>query len=232
MQMNYWKTTTNKFGILKNLSYLRTLNKQTMGQYYQPTVLHTVTKKNGQIALRPRAAVNSHSVGCSSKLMEHSYIGNHLCVAIENLLRPDGDWYMQPIVWAGDYADKEVDTQYNWMDQWGTIREGGENLYSLAKPENYIVPKPRKLPAEFQYILNHDTKQFVDKKTVPKDADGYRLNPLPLLTCEGNGRGGGDYCDEDKAPAIIGSWARCRISVETSVPADFTELIFNLIENK
>jgi hypothetical protein len=50
-------------------------------------------------------------------------------------------------------------------------------------------------------------------------------HPLPLLTAEGNGRGGGDYRGESP---LIGSWARDVISVETEAPTDFEELLFDL----
>jgi len=213
-----------------------------MGQYYKPIVLETITKKNGQSALRPRAFILAHDIHyrfknyadkwCTTyvglKLLEHSYMKNHMCQRVEALLMPGGDWYKQPIVWAGDYADTETDTRYNWLDKDGDIREAGVNLYSFGTDELKIIPKAKKIPAAFKYILNHDTKQFVDKTKVPK-TDGWQLHPLPLLTCEGNGRGGGgDYCNEDEFP-IIGTWARHRISIETSVPDGYTELVFDLL---
>jgi hypothetical protein len=47
------------------------------------------------------------------------------------------------------------------------------------------------------------------------------------LTCEGNGRGGGDYRGESP---LIGSWARDVISVSDTKPKDFEELVFDLVE--
>ena len=87
----------------------------------------------------------------------------------------------------------------------------------------------KKSMSKFRYIVNHDKKQFVDKTKVPeiKDWEGARLHPLPLLTCEGNGRGGGDFRGEDKR---IGMWARDLISIEKEMPSDFEELIFDLAE--
>jgi hypothetical protein len=83
-----------------------------------------------------------------------------------------------------------------------------------------------RLQKKYQYILNHTTKQFVDKTKVPIN-DGWQIHPLPLLTCEGNGRGGGDYLGDN---TIIGTWARHIISVDKQVPEDYTELIFNITE--
>jgi hypothetical protein len=42
-----------------------------------------------------------------------------------------------------------------------------------------------------------------------------------LLTCEGNGRGGGDFRGENK---FVGTWARDIISVESKKPQGFTEI--------
>jgi hypothetical protein len=46
---------------------------------------------------------------------------------------------------------------------------------------------------------------------------------LPLLTAEGNGRGGGDYRGENEN--LIGSWARDIISVEMEIPDGYDELV-------
>jgi hypothetical protein len=81
-----------------------------------------------------------------------------------------------------------------------------------------------------KYLVNHDKKQFVNKTNVPKDRDGWRIHPLPLLTCEGNGRGGGDFRGDSD---LVGSWARDIISVESTkstIPKGYTELIFDLTE--
>ena len=71
-------------------------------------------------------------------------------------------------------------------------------------------------------------KQYVDKTKVPKDNDGWRIAPLPLLTCEGNGGGGGDfYVVPDRQQgntSLIGTWARDYISIETKKPKDYKEL--------
>ena len=66
-----------------------------MGQYYKP------------IILEPRGGVKawfySHEYGNGLKLMEHSYIGNSFCNAVENYLTNNP----QRLVWAGYYADCE-----------------------------------------------------------------------------------------------------------------------------
>ena len=67
-------------------------------------------------------------------------------------------------------------------------------------------------------------KEYVDKDIAPEDKEGWKVHPLPLLTCEGNGRGGGDYRLRNE---FIGYWSRDRISVEEKAPKDYEELIPN-----
>lgn len=102
----------------------------------------------------------------------------------------------------------------------------GECLYSLAdtrENENGKVirrAKP-KIDAscertEVRWLINDDKKLFIDLWDLPC-VDGYRVHPLPLLTAEGNGRGGGDYSGLDMA--LVGSWSRDFIRVsETNWP--------------
>jgi hypothetical protein len=185
-----------------------------MGQYYKPVVLDKTKKK-------PINWIYSHKYDNGLKLMEHSWLGNNFVGAVENLLIPGGEWYMMPIVWAGDYADTEKDKEYN--------------IYSLCGDDNEINPTETKIGSEYRYIVNHTKKQFVDKTKVPlsdvydngAEKFEYRIHPLPLLTCEGNGRGGGDYGGKED---IVGSWARDIISIEIEEPIAMKELEFNLLE--
>lgn len=200
------------------------LTKNERNQYKPAQWISTHDVKSKFIGFDNR----THYMGQGLKLMEHSWINNPLCQLVEYLLLPGQPWHKQPIVWAGDYADGEFHNTYNWIDKDGKIHKHEENLYDLANNETkYKVGKKPKLLKKFRYILNHTTNQFVDKTKVPKDNDGWRIHPLPLLTCEGNGRGGGDYRGEND---IIGSWARHIISVEASIPNGYTELIFDITE--
>ena len=194
-----------------------------MGQYYKPVSLEKQegiyshdyknrwVNSNGEIML----------MGNGLKLMEHSWIGNSFVGAVEMLIAEGGDWYGDRIVWAGDYADPEPETE--------------QNLYSICK----TVKKRHTKVKGFRYIINLETKEFVDKRKVPvdhiyTDKNGKewksRIHPLPLLTCEGNGRGGGDYHEENP---LIGSWAGNRITVSKQKPSnEFTELNFDLVEHR
>jgi hypothetical protein len=199
-----------------------------MGQYYKPVILGEKTEENHETV---KAWMYSHEYGGGLKLMEHSYQGNKFVSTFEKQLSRKGDYHKSRVVWAGDYADEEPGLKI--------IEEGKEydaNLHSLCNDKNEIKPKVSKTDT-YQYILNHTKKEFVDKNKVPeiKDWKGTKIHPLPLLTCEGNGRGGGDFRGDEKG--IVGSWARDVISVEKTNPLvtngtmDYKEIIFDLNED-
>ena len=174
-----------------------------MGQYYYPIILNS----DGKIVVWMCA----HNYNNGLKLMEHSYLGNNFVSTFEFGLSPEGPHYKSRVVWAGDYADKELDQE--------------KNLYQMCDEYTMISPQVKETKM-YRYIINHSKKQFVDKTKAPKQ-ENFALHPLPLLTCEGNGRGGGDYRGESP---LIGSWARDIISVEEVAPEGFEELVFDLVE--
>lgn len=173
-----------------------------MGQYYKPTNIDN------------KEWLYSHDYGNGLKLTEHSYIGNDFVSAVENLLIPAGRWYKARIVWAGDYADGEPELEAD---------ENGNkpNLYHLCEDDKKIEPETRELPPEYRYLCNHSKKVFIDYTTIKQDESGWTINPIPLLTCEGNGRGGGDFRGEDSR---VGTWARDSISIESSIPEGYTSV--------
>lgn len=179
-----------------------------MGQYYYPIVLD----ENGKKII---VWMNAHNYSNGAKLTEHSYLGNNFVSTFEFGLSPEGPYYKSRVVWAGDYADKEPDQE--------------DNLYHMCNEYKMINPQ-EKDTTKYRYIINHSKKQYVNKSNVPTtrvDYKNWELHPLPLLTCEGNGRGGGDYRDD--AP-IVGTWARDIISVDEVKPEGFEELVFDLVE--
>lgn len=187
-----------------------------MGQYYHPAVL-------GENKRTVKAWVYSHDItyefkrddgkvfmlGNGLKLMEHSYLKNDFVQAFETLIFENP----QIVVWAGDYADE--------------CKGRKTNVYDRCKDKTKLIPENRISIKQGRYLLNHDKKTFVDKFKVPKFNGGYQIHPLPLLTCEGNGRGGGDFRGDD---SIVGTWARDYVSVQGTKPKGFTELIFDLKE--
>ena len=174
-----------------------------MGQYYYAVILDA----NGWI-------LTWMAPGFGAKLMEHSYLRNEGVCTFESELTPEGRHHMSRVVWCGDYADAEPGL--------------GKNLHLICNERNDLMLQTTiKNTDEYPFLVNHTKRQFVDKSKVPKGGPGLKIHPLPLLTCEGNGRGGGDFHGESP---LIGSWARDVISAEKTAPAEFTELAFDLRE--
>jgi hypothetical protein len=196
-----------------------------MGQYYKPLVL---TKKKPVVTETVLAWMYPHEYDNGLKLMEHSWIGNNFVETFESLLSPRGKYAKHRIVWAGDYADGEH--ELTTKDETGEDVE--TNLYSLCEDNAKINPK-QVTKSKYRFILNHTTKEFVDKEkcpvsdiwTDPKTGveHPFIIHPLPLLTCEGCFRGGGDFRDETNT--FVGKWARHSISVANTVPKGFKEII-------
>ena len=210
-----------------------------MGQYYHAIILAPKGKKQIEKVVN---WVYSHdikhtwkrddgtkiSMGNGLKLMEHSYRKNGFVNAFETLIADNP----QRVVWAGDYADNEPDQKI-------TVKEEKElngikylvdveeevNLYGLCDDSTKIIPKARR--KEYRFVINHTKKCYVDKRKVPKFNDGWQLHPLPILTCEGNGRGGGDFRGES---SLIGLWARDLISVSDIEPIGDEIFVFDLIK--
>lgn len=169
-----------------------------MGQYYHVIFLADKgTSKNEVIR-----AFALPWFGNGAKLTEHSYINNPFVNAVEYFLSPEGMFYKTRIVWAGDYADNEVGLE--------------QNLHTMCEdyPNKELKPSLQ-IPIEYKYIINHTKKQYVNK-------DKYKsYHPLPLLTAEGNGRGGGDYKEDDEE--YVGIWSRDVISIEKNIPSEYVE---------
>lgn len=179
-----------------------------MGQYYRPT---NIDKKK---------ALSSHDYDNGAKLMEHSYIGNPFVRAVEGLLIEGGEWFKDRIVWSGDYADDEPESE--WKNKTDEYPE--KNLYAIYHgEENTIKPEAKELPTAYRYLVNFTDKEYVDLSKIKdiKGEKGWKIHPLPLLTCEGNGRGGGDFHGEDYR---IGTWARKNIGIVVEKPVDYEEI--------
>jgi hypothetical protein len=216
-----------------------------MGQYYRPTFLG---KKN-----KPISFVRCYDFGSGAKLMEHSWMANDFVGFVEKQLVNQP----QKLVWAGDYADKESNIPKAIIKEYIKVNlandgekeyynekyidENGLNIYDLTELAVQITdpsitdPYNQKidlaLPKKFKYLINHTKKEFVDKSKVPSNSEGWTIHPLPLLTCEGNGRGGGDFRGEEKD--LVGRWSRDEIevsSVKGDIPKGFTEVVFDIIE--
>ena len=172
-----------------------------MGQYYKPTILN---KKNTGI----KAWWYSWDYDNGLKLMEHSYMGNSLCNAVEHYLMRNP----QRLVWAGDYADNE-----KGMDT---------NIFMLSddKEKRKITDGDTSAIPSGYFVVNHTHREYYRRDAIEPFEKDWIINPLPILTCEGNGRGGGDYhCRTDAD--FVGTWARCTIEVTDKEPgAEYAEI--------
>ena len=174
-----------------------------MGQYYRGIVLQEDKKI-------PIKYIQSWDFGEGAKLMEHSYIDNVYVAVMEILL------YQNPlnVVWAGDYADgedkndTESDNLYHIVETYKKITP----MY-LGKRIEWLQGTTIKTMLKKTFVVNHDKKVFYRRPIYKKET--LTINPLPLLVCEGNQRGGGDYYGSNET--LIGSWSRDSIEI---IPAD------------
>lgn len=174
-----------------------------MGQYYKPCIIKV---KNG-IAVVVKW-LSAYQYGSGVKQMEHAYLDDKFVAAFEWLISPESPDHKSQVVWAGDY---------------GGIEPGyDENLYSLCDDENHATPAG----SGFLYpiIANHCKRCFVDKREVEGE-----IHPLPLLTMETEGGGGGDYRGINEH--LLGIWARDVISVEKEAPEGYEKVAYEFKEN-
>lgn len=181
-----------------------------MGQYYKIIIL----ADNSDVDSEPeviRLAISPNNYQCGIKLMEHAYIGNHCVNLVEYLISRQGPYYKSRILWAGDYAECELN--YNEAD-------GGRNLYHMADHANddwLLFTCPAGFDNNvYKYAVNHSKKEYIDKSKCQPNNAGLTVHPLPLLVAEGNGRGSGDYYGHNQD--MCGSWARDIISMEREKP--------------
>ena len=182
-----------------------------MGQYYKPMILGSLTHVNITNNEFIRLWMDAFSYSNGLKLMEHSYLMNKMVSAFEYQISPEGRNHKSRVVWAGDYADKEHDSDLN----------SDRNLYQMVEDDTTMLQQPPCYDTTcYRYIVNHTKKLYTDKEKLVSD-----IHPLPLLIAEGNGRGGGDYRGPDAE--LCGTWARDTISVEREAPEGFTALLCN-----
>ncbi len=213
-----------------------------MGQYFNVVNL---TKKE---------LISPYDFDNGAKIMEHSWIGNEYVGVVLELLKPEKSWYKNKIVWSSDYMDEEeflseqcefgetppkdlVFSHYYYKGEaYHTLFSFANQYFTKIKP----AKKKRYSYKTYKYLLNHDTKQYVNLDTLPakKHTENYNgtkkvykfsVNPLPLLTAAGHGRGGGCYYSE-VGQEFIGTWSGNSISLEKQLPKGFTEIKPDFIE--
>lgn len=179
-----------------------------MGQYFRAVILTDDKKEIKEYAVSWDFKYTWKGTGlcCLAKLLEHSYIGNEFVSAVEKKLVNNP----QRLVWAGDYADE---------------LEDGKNLFELCEGHKKIKQN-KKADLEMlegMRVINHDKKQYYVNPTSRSDESVF--DPLPILTCEGNGRGGGDYDDSRNWNLdMVGTWHGDTIEFRTKAPKGYERI--------
>lgn len=203
-----------------------------MGQYFMPMVIDEV----GNIT-----TLYSHDFENGLKLMEHSWIGNSFVNAVASLI------VKKPcrVAWIGDYSDDffgkdayekampQEDFMKYYEAAWG--EERSHQLVPSKLPEGWerVITKNSE-----GYLVNHTKKIVLDiKKYIGRnecafgDWMGWCVNPLPLLTACGNGRGGGDYNYRAKVGLEhVGTWAFDVIELTDTKPDGYEEVMYEFRE--
>lgn len=184
-----------------------------MGQYFVP-VLGNIYGSNFKVFNR---RVDDESEG--AKLMEHSWWNNPFVNSFAAQLYN----HKCRVLWVGDYASEPDDLKFDncsagrvptYNDVWG------KNVRTIGL-------RSTKFTLDNKFLLNHDTKQFVDLneyKAASIAEDGWIIHPLPLLTAVGNDRGAGDFHEGGVGYEYVGAWAWDLISVSDKAPKRFEEL--------
>lgn len=191
-----------------------------MGQYYH-IVFGVKDPENNET----KVVVNQRNVeGCGyimAKLLEHSYIGNKLTSAVASYV-----WRKGPVrvMWVGDYAEEDELNELtggavHYQQVWPEEEEDGVLSYLPAKDFQY----------ENKFLVNYSKREYLSynkylKKSKGKAAWGWTIDPLPLLTAVGNGRGGGDYREPNENYDLCGTWAWDELSItDTRPPKGYKE---------
>lgn len=176
-----------------------------MGQYYKACFINA--KKD-----KVKEYFDSWDTNNGSKLMEHSYIRNHFVMNVTYKMIDSP----KRLVWAGDYGDDVVGEKTNYYMLCDNAKKS-QNEIEINVIENALN--------ENTIYINHDKKEWFDlkKQTIPYMRDwGGIAHPLPILTSDGNGRGGGDY--DGAHMELVGTWKGDLIEVSNTIPANYKEI--------
>lgn len=200
-----------------------------MGQYYSPQIFKSNKPMSEETLL---ASFYCHEYGQGLKLTEHSFFTNPVVEAVIACVCSFGK---ARVAWVGDYSDDI------------TRKKETYSLYHHNHERLNIHPyQAPKMPKGLVWMINQTKKECVNLETYPKYFKATRyslgennclvekkeisnmLHPLPLLTCMGNGRGGGDYYDKywgTETADYVGRWAGDIITFSDKEPNDnYTEI--------
>ena len=179
-----------------------------MGQYYR------IAYDDGNLHINDRKVDGKDYI--MAKLMEHSYFGNSLMDSMSSVI------YKNPtrVIWVGDYADEgdEVSDATSGDVTYDDVWSYGSDLNDVLKHVEFDY--------RGKYLVNHTKGVYIsfDKYL---DENDQEIHPLSILTCIGNGRGGGDY--EGINMDYVGTWAWDEIEIVDDAHDGMKELdiVFN-----
>ena len=158
------------------------------------------------------------------KLTEHSWIGNDSMQKLYELLMTD--WKKDRVVVAGDYFEASENKDVGLGDIEGQIYDqewDRPDLTIKGTDEDHIQEQ------QTRFYISYDKKEFIDLSKLPKftpywDSKDWIFNPLSLMIACGNGRGGGDFDEENQGFEFVGRWAGNRVGIEEKAPKGFKEI--------
>jgi hypothetical protein len=141
-----------------------------MGAYYEATI--------------DGIRFDTHSMDNGLKLMEHSYLENDYCIAMEVILSEEP----AEVIWLCDYHEPDGRTQRTWEN----TNELGVNNETKDSVEDFKTKE--------RFIINLDKKAYFSTKELmelSENENDWVIHPLPLLTnSDTESSGGGDYHEE------------------------------------
>lgn len=194
-----------------------------MGQYYRALT----QKENKRYTVYNRdVIVDGEPEYTVAKLLEHSWWLNDFVNAVCKDIYDAGKLR---VAWIGDYADDYVD---NFGELNGLTKKKIHRLAEYCWKSDGIAVMPSDFLLEGKYLVNYTKDVYVDcdryfehsKKLWNNEV--WTIHPLSILTCIGNGLGGGDftYTTEDTTTDLIGAWAWDFIGIVDEKPTELYEI--------
>ena len=138
------------------------------------------------------------------------------------------NWYKKeyPQYFNSEQEDSGYPNLYDIATDYSEYREHNHRITFKTYPKIKTVPFDDAERQMYPYLVNHDTKQFVDLRKCPFDNDGWQIHPLPILTCDSFGGGGSYHYDNE----YNGAWVGHRLSAEMEQPEGFVEIKPDFLE--
>ena len=194
-----------------------------MGQYY---IVLEIENNKKLIVYNRNIIVDGKEEYMMAKLTEHSWWLNPFVNAICEKIYNNNH---SRIIWMGDYADQfasELEDKHNGLTK-AKIKSYHKRCW--GEDDNTIAIPTTEFTLDDKYLINHTKREYINCSTYYKESemeDEWCLHPLPLLTCIGNGLGGGDYRRPTlgSSTELVGMWAWDEISITDEPISDYTEI--------